>query len=119
MKRGGSDGSGPQIIAREPICCRGMLVFACDFLRHRLHHLVRRKRCEDAMLSIPLSQLSPHHLGGDRVISLPEAAARAGVSVATLKRCGKRGELKVLRLSPRRIGIRLSDLEAFLASRAG
>jgi excisionase family DNA binding protein len=69
------------------------------------------------MLSIPVSQLSPHHLGECRVISINEAAARTGCSVATLKRCWRRGELKVIKLSPRRIGIRLSDLDVFLAAR--
>jgi hypothetical protein len=69
------------------------------------------------MLSIPVSQVSPHHLGEDRVISINEAAARAGCSVATLKRCWARKELKVIKLSPRRIGIRLRDLQAFLDSR--
>jgi hypothetical protein len=69
------------------------------------------------MLSIPVSQVSPHHLGGDRIISINEAAARTGCSVATLKRCWARGELKVIRISPRRIGVRLRDLEAFLAAR--
>jgi hypothetical protein len=69
------------------------------------------------MLSIPASQVSAHHFGGDRVISIGEAAARAGISVATLKRCWARGELKVIKMSPRRIGVRLGDLEAFLAAR--
>jgi len=40
-----------------------------------------------------------------------------GCSVATLKRCHKRGELKILKLSPRRRGVRLSDLKLFLDSR--
>jgi excisionase family DNA binding protein len=69
------------------------------------------------MLSIPISQVSPHHFGGDRILSINEAAARTGCSVATLKRLWARGELKVIKLSPRRIGIRSSDLEAFLAAR--
>jgi hypothetical protein len=54
----------------------------------------------------------------DRVISVHEAAVRSDLSVSTLKRCNKRGELKILKLSPRRIGVRLSDLNAFLNSRA-
>jgi hypothetical protein len=69
------------------------------------------------MLSIPASQVSPHHLGDDRVITVAEAALRTGCSIATLKRCAKRGELKILKLSPRRIGVRLSDLKSFLDSR--
>jgi hypothetical protein len=73
------------------------------------------------MLPIPVAQVSPYHLGfGDnRVVTLAEAALRAGVSLATMRRCRDRGEIRVLQLSPRRIGVRLSDLEAFLASRAG
>lgn len=69
------------------------------------------------MRSIPVSQLTPTQLSGDRVISISEAALRTGCSVATLKRCHKRQELKIIKLSPRRIGIRLSDLVAFLDSR--
>ena len=54
----------------------------------------------------------------DRVVSVHEAATRAGVSPATLKRCSARGELQILKLSPRRVGIRLSKLNAWLDSRA-
>lgn len=54
----------------------------------------------------------------DRVVSVHEAATRAGVSPATLKRCSARGELRILKLSPRRIGIRLSTLNAWIDSRA-
>lgn len=51
----------------------------------------------------------------DRVVSMNEASLLTGLSVDTLKRCGARSELKILRLSPRRIGIRLSDIQAFVA----
>jgi hypothetical protein len=51
-------------------------------------------------------------------MSIGEAAARAGCSVATLKRCWQRGELRVVKISPRRIGVRLNDLRAFIASRS-
>lgn len=54
----------------------------------------------------------------DRVVSIHEAATKAGVSPATLKRCSARGELQILKLSPRRVGIRLSKLNAWLDSRA-
>lgn len=54
----------------------------------------------------------------DRVITVNEAALRIGCSVATLKRCNKRGELPIIKLSPRRIGVRLSDLQSFIESRA-
>jgi predicted DNA-binding transcriptional regulator AlpA len=52
------------------------------------------------------------------VISLPEAAHIAGVSPDTLRRCHKRQELKIIKLSPRRVGVRLSDLRAFIDARA-
>ena len=54
----------------------------------------------------------------DRIVSLPEAAHLVGVSPDTLRRCHKRQELKIIKLSPRRIGIRLSDLNAFIEARA-
>ena len=57
-------------------------------------------------------------IGDDRVISVHEASVRANLSVATLKRCNQRGELKIIKLSPRRRGVRLSDLQTFLDSRA-
>jgi hypothetical protein len=56
--------------------------------------------------------------GYDRVVSLPEAAHLAGVSPDTLKRCHKRQELTIIKLSPRRIGVRLSDLRRFIDARA-
>jgi hypothetical protein len=52
----------------------------------------------------------------DRVITLGEAAAIAGVSLWTLKRRSDAGKLKILRLSPRRIGVRLSEIERYLTS---
>jgi hypothetical protein len=54
----------------------------------------------------------------DRVVPLHEASVITGLSVDTLKRCGKREEIKIIRLSPRRIDIRLSDLWAFIDARA-
>jgi predicted site-specific integrase-resolvase len=50
-------------------------------------------------------------------VSLPEAAHLAGISPDTLRRCHKRGEIKVVKLSPRRVGVRLSALPAFLEAR--
>jgi hypothetical protein len=58
------------------------------------------------------------HLFDDRIVPLPEASAITGVSVDTLKRLHKRKELEIIRLSPRRIGIRLSALWAFIDGRA-
>lgn len=54
----------------------------------------------------------------DRVITLVEAARIAGLGLTTIKEARARGELRVLRLSPRRIGIRFSDFNSWLDSRA-
>ena len=50
----------------------------------------------------------------DRVVQMPEACIISGLSADTLKRCAARKELRILKLSPRRIGIWLSDLQAFV-----
>ena len=70
------------------------------------------------MPPIPEAQLPPIPPFVDKVVSLPEAAHLAGVSPDTLRRCNKRKELKIIKLSPRRIGVRLSDLKAFIDGRA-
>ena len=70
------------------------------------------------MPATPNSQLPPHPPFVDKVVSLPEAAHLAGVSPDTLRRCHKRQELKIIKLSPRRVGVRLSDLKAFIDGRA-
>jgi hypothetical protein len=50
-------------------------------------------------------------------VSINEAAVIAGVSVSTLKRVAKaEKKLRILQLSARRRGIRLSDLENYLDS---
>ena len=54
------------------------------------------------------------HAVSDRVVSLNEAAVISGVSVSTLKRQAKAQKLRILQLSPRRIGIKLSDLRVWL-----
>jgi len=59
-----------------------------------------------------------HDASDDRVLTIYEVAERTGCSVATLRRCAKRGELRLLRLSPRRIGVRLSELRRWLDARA-
>jgi hypothetical protein len=46
----------------------------------------------------------------DRIASLREAAAIRGVSIDTLRRMGARGEIEILQLSPRRRGVRLSQV---------
>jgi hypothetical protein len=53
----------------------------------------------------------------DPVLSIPDAAASGSISLWTLKRAAKRGELKLLQLSPRRIGIRQSELQRWLENR--
>lgn len=68
-------------------------------------------------MAFPTSHVSSFPASEDRVVSINEASLRANLSVPTLKRCNKRGELKILKLSPRRIGVRLSDLKSFLDSR--
>jgi predicted DNA-binding transcriptional regulator AlpA len=58
-------------------------------------------------------------VGGDRVRSLAETAAMLGISIATLRRLIAAGTgPKVIRLSPRRIGIRDSDRAAYLDANA-
>jgi predicted DNA-binding transcriptional regulator AlpA len=54
----------------------------------------------------------------DRIVRMPEACTISGLSADTLKRCAARNELRILKLSPRRIGIWLSDLQAFVDGRA-
>ena len=54
----------------------------------------------------------------DRVITLGEAARIAGLGLTTIKEARARGELRILQLSRRRIGIKLSDFNAWLESRA-
>jgi len=70
------------------------------------------------MPTTPNDQLPQYPPFLDKVISLPEAAHIAGVSPDTLRRCHKRQELKIIKLSPRRVGVRLSDLRAFIDARA-
>lgn len=64
------------------------------------------------------NQPPPYPPFTDKIVSLPEAAHLAGVSPDTLRRCHKRQELKLIKISPRRVGVRLSDLKAFIDARA-
>jgi predicted DNA-binding transcriptional regulator AlpA len=57
----------------------------------------------------PAAQQSP-----DCIISLPQAARIAGVSPWTLKRRASEGELTILRISTRRIGIRMSEISRWM-----
>lgn len=54
----------------------------------------------------------------DRVAPLSEAARILGVSPWTLKRQSKAGRITILKLSPRRLGIRLSEIERFMEATA-
>jgi hypothetical protein len=69
------------------------------------------------MDSVLNSQYPPLAATDGRVATLNEAAVYTGISISGLKRAANRGELRILRLSPRRVGIRLADLRAFLDSR--
>ena len=70
------------------------------------------------MPTITENQVSSYPPFTDKIVSLPEAAHLAGVSPDTLRRCHKRQELKLIKISPRRVGVRLSDLKAFIDARA-
>ena len=59
-----------------------------------------------------------HEAFHDRVVSIGEAALLAGVNPDTLRRLNRRNELKIIKLSPRRVEVRLSVLRAFLDARA-
>lgn len=59
---------------------------------------------------------TPPTVFSDRVAPLAEAAKLLGVSVWTLKREAKARRITILKLSPRRLGIRLSEIEQFLAA---
>jgi predicted site-specific integrase-resolvase len=64
-----------------------------------------------------VNQVSPYPIT-DPVISLPQAAVISGVSVDTLKRAHRRGEIRILKLSVRRVGVRVSELNRYIDSRA-
>ena len=64
-------------------------------------------------MSTHTAQISDHSVG-DKVVSIHEAAVITGVSASTLKRQAKAKKLRILQLSPRRIGIKLSDLRIWL-----
>lgn len=53
----------------------------------------------------------------DRMLTIGDASTMTGLSYWTLKRRAAAGELKILKLSPRRLGIRLSELNRFLDAR--
>lgn len=53
----------------------------------------------------------------DRVARLDEAATILGISTWTLKRRSKAGEITILKLSPRRLGVRLSEIQRYLETK--
>ena len=55
----------------------------------------------------------------DPIRSLRDLASRWGVSLDTVRRRVAAGELTVVRLSPRRVGVRASEEERYLREREG
>lgn len=55
----------------------------------------------------------------DSVLSKATAAAALDVSHDTLERIIARGELRLIRITPRRVGIRRSELERYITAREG
>jgi predicted DNA-binding transcriptional regulator AlpA len=61
----------------------------------------------------------PNSLDSDRLISPAMAAEMMGLSLATLHRMWRQGGgPRRIQISPRRLGVRLRDLKAFLDARA-
>lgn len=54
------------------------------------------------------------HAPIDQVYTINEAATMIGVSPETLRRRIKEGKIKMLRMSPARVGIRSSEVQRFL-----
>ena len=55
----------------------------------------------------------------DPIRSLRDLANRWGVSLDTVRRRVAAGELRVVRVSPRRVGVRASEEERYLREREG
>jgi predicted site-specific integrase-resolvase len=55
----------------------------------------------------------------DAIRSLSDLARRWGVSMDTVRRRIAAGELRVIRLSPGRVGVRASEEERYLREREG
>jgi excisionase family DNA binding protein len=53
----------------------------------------------------------------DRVLTMQEAAALTGLGLRTFKRIRERGEIRVIQLTQRRVGVRMSDLQKWIDSR--
>jgi len=59
----------------------------------------------------------PADLAEDRVVPLAEVRAVTDLSLDTIRRAANRKELKLTRLSPRRCGVRKSELRRWLDQR--
>ncbi len=53
----------------------------------------------------------------DRMLTMGDASTMTGLSYWTLKRRAAAGDIKIIRLSPRRLGIRLSEIQRYLDAR--
>jgi hypothetical protein len=67
-------------------------------------------------MTAPFTKRSPAPIV-DPVVRLIDASVAVGVSLCTLKRLAEREEIKIIILSPRRLGIRASELNRFLETR--
>ena len=60
----------------------------------------------------------PASIDIDRVAPMREAAYLTGLCERSLDNAAARGEIKIIKLSPRRRGIRMSEIARFIDSRA-
>ena len=65
--------------------------------------------------AVPQDQRPPEFI--DRILSPAEVMTVTGLGRSTIERARRDGELKFIQLTPRRVGLRMSELEAWLASR--
>jgi hypothetical protein len=63
----------------------------------------------------PSSTGPPYQI--DPILPIPQAAQIAGLSQWTLKRRARDGELTILKISTRRIGVRMSELYRWMDTR--
>jgi hypothetical protein len=66
-----------------------------------------------------VTSTSPQRSLDDPIRSLKQLAIRWGVSIDTVRRRVAAGELKVIRLSPGRLGVRSSEEQRYLRAREG
>jgi len=69
------------------------------------------------MIATPILERESDPTTTPALLSRQEAAQHLGVSVMTVSRTIKRGDLAAVRISPRRIGILRADLDAYIAAR--